>query len=120
MFGIETITAGSFITVVFLTSALITPIFGALIDKFGKIGYMMLCSLLLFALSQIIFLIYPADVNQYMTLVPLCIMGLFYATYAAIFWPCIPLIVEKNVVGTAYGVVTISFIIYIFSFFIFL
>jgi len=32
-------------------------------------------------------------------------MGIFYATYAAIFWPCIPLIVEKNMIGTAYGVV---------------
>jgi MFS family permease len=51
MFGIETKRAGSFITVVFLTSALITPIFGVLVDKFGKIGYMMLSSLVLFAVS---------------------------------------------------------------------
>jgi len=32
-------------------------------------------------------------------------VGLFYATYAAIFWPCISLVVKEHMTGTAYGVV---------------
>lgn len=64
----------------------------------------MLASLLLFLVSHITFMCLPSDAGA-LVLVPLIFMGLFYATYAAVFWPCIPLVVDKKVVGTAYGVV---------------
>ena len=51
MYGIPTTRAGSYLTVVFLTSALITPFFGILTDKYGKIAYTMLLSLILFSFS---------------------------------------------------------------------
>jgi hypothetical protein len=33
-------------------------------------------------------------------------MGLFYSGYAAVLWPCIPMVVSKKSVGTAFGVTT--------------
>ena len=33
-------------------------------------------------------------------------MGIFDATFPAIFWPCTPLVVDKKIVGSAYGLIT--------------
>jgi len=51
MFSIETTNAGSYISSVFIISATITPFFGILVDKFGRICYMMLFSLITFLIS---------------------------------------------------------------------
>jgi len=39
-------------------------------------------------------------------IIPLVFMGLFYSFYAAIMWPCIPLVLSEKVVGTGFGVTT--------------
>lgn len=66
----------------------------------------MLVSLCLFLTSHIFFLSYDGGLaHDWEILIPLVMMGFFYATYAAVFWPCIPLVVEEKVVGTAYGIV---------------
>lgn len=92
-------------TPIFIISAVVTPFFGFIIDKIGKIGYFMLTSLILFLCSHILFVVFPENIEIIYALIPMIIMGLFYATYAAVFWPCIPLVVDKRLVGTAYGVV---------------
>lgn len=51
MFGIDSVTAGNYISTVFIISAAITPFFGLFVDKFGKICYMMLLSLIMFLVS---------------------------------------------------------------------
>ncbi len=33
-------------------------------------------------------------------------IGLFYASYAAVFWPCVALVVKRIVIGTSYGIIT--------------
>ena len=33
-------------------------------------------------------------------------MGVFYSFYAAVLWPCIPMTVPENSVGTAFGIAT--------------
>jgi hypothetical protein len=93
------------LTPIFIISAVVTPFFGFIIDKIGKIGYFMLTSLILFLCSHILFVVFPENIEIIYALIPMIIMGLFYATYAAVFWPCIPLVVDKRLVGTAYGVV---------------
>ena len=105
VYGVPNTTAGSYISIIFICSAVITPFFGAIIDRVGKAGHFMLYSLILFLGSHILFLNLPTDVDHTILLIPLVMMGLFYATYAAVFWPCIPLVVEKKLVGTAYGIV---------------
>jgi hypothetical protein len=35
---------------------------------------------------------------------PLVLMGVFYSSYAAVLWPCVPLVLEKKYVGTGFGV----------------
>jgi hypothetical protein len=48
-------------------------------------------------------------------IIPIIMTGLFYASYAAIIWPCkkhylnigVPLVVESNMTGTAFGIIFI-------------
>ncbi len=44
--------------------------------------------------------------NTYFTylLIPLLLLGIFYASYAAVLWPCIPLICDKKILGTGFGI----------------
>jgi len=30
-------------------------------------------------------------------------MGIFYSSYAAVLWPCIPMVLDKKYVGTGFG-----------------
>jgi nitrate/nitrite transporter NarK len=106
MYGFTPDEAGNFITIIYIIAALITPLFGMFTDRFGKRADLMLVSLVLFIISNLLFAYLPEDSSHGLILLPLILSGLFYSTYAAIFWPCVPLIVDKNKVGTAFGVIT--------------
>ena len=102
-FNISNEIAGLYLMVVFLIAALVTPFFGILFDRVGKrsIGLLIALGLLIFGLLMITF--FPSHINAPLILVPLVCLGVFYPTFAAAFWPCIPRVVEKKTLGTAYG-----------------
>lgn len=102
-FNISNETAGLYLMVVFLIAALVTPFFGIIFDRVGKrsIGLLIALSLLIFGLLMITF--FPSQINAPIILVPLVCLGIFYPTFAAAFWPCIPRVVEKKTLGSAYG-----------------
>ena len=106
MFGVETTTAGLYLMIIYIISACVTPFFGKICDKYGNRASMMIFPLCLFVVAITLLIFYPADVPGAATLFPLICTGIFYSTYAAIFWPCIALVVEKRTLGTAYGIVT--------------
>jgi len=33
-------------------------------------------------------------------------MGIFYSSYAAVLWPCLPIILPKEIIGTGFGLTT--------------
>ena len=35
---------------------------------------------------------------------PLILMGIFYGIYAATLWPCLPLILSKDLLGSGFGI----------------
>lgn len=39
-------------------------------------------------------------------ILPLVLMGIFYSFYAAVLWPCIPIICIPQIVGTGFGICT--------------
>ena len=105
MYNIPTGIAGVYLLVIYLSASIVTPMFGMVVDKYGRRVLLMILSITLFLVALVVFCIIPSDCNKIIPLVPLVLIGLFYATYAAIFWPCIPLVVEQNKQGTAFGVV---------------
>lgn len=105
MYGISSSTAGLYLLTVYMSASFITPIFGLIVDKYARRVIMMIISVCIFVAALLIFLSIPSDCNALLPLIPLILTGIFYSTYAAIFWPCIPIVVEPKMCGTAFGVV---------------
>ena len=92
--------AGIYMGVPFLISALMVPVFGIIIDKFGKRAYITLLSGVLCVLSFVLFYLLEP-------IIPLIILGLTYSIFAAVIWPSISVVVNnENALGLAYGVTT--------------
>ncbi len=106
MFNVSNDTAGLYLMIIYLIAACVTPFFGKICDKYGNRATMMIFPLAMFVVALTVLIYYPKDISGAATLFPLICTGLFYSTYAAIFWPCIALVVEKRTLGTAYGIVT--------------
>jgi nitrate/nitrite transporter NarK len=107
-FGFTNQQAGFCIPIVYICSAVITPLFGKFTDAKGKRVFWMLLASSLFFIDHLVIAFLPDTTQGHPNWAMLAVLlgvGLFYATYAAIFWPCIPLVVRANMIGTAYGVV---------------
>lgn len=108
-FGFDEDDAGEYIAIVYLISAIITPLFGLYLDRFGKRVKCILVSSLIYIVVNIFITVVKTsptnDPNYYMII---CLLGvaLFYSIYAGVFWPCIPLVVEQRIMGLALGVTT--------------
>lgn len=107
-FGFSPSSAGNFIPIIYICAAVLIPLFGIYIDNHGKRALLMLASCIIFVIDHLAIAFLPdseAGSPNYGMVVILFGVGLFYATYAAIYWPCIPLVVEEKVTGTAFGIV---------------
>ena len=99
-------TAGNLVSIPYFQAAVITPMFGTLIDRLGKRGFFMILSSLLAIGVHFFWFALPGCERCWLSVVPLIIFGIFYSCYASVIWPSIPLVVEKNLIGTAFGLVT--------------
>ena len=100
-FGLELSVADALLGVPFIISAVASPFLGFAVDKLGKRAWLLLVSsaVLVFAHCMLgLTMTYPA--------VGLVFIGIAYSLYAAAIWPSIPYVVEKQLVGTAYGLTT--------------
>ncbi|CAD8149664.1 unnamed protein product [Paramecium pentaurelia] len=93
----------------YFISASVTPIIGYFIDQIGKRPIFLIISGNLLLLSTII---YSKNVDcsiedQCFSLVLLAqlINGIFFALYAPVIWPCIPICVNANSQGTGFGII---------------
>jgi MFS family permease len=80
---------------------ILAPFAGRLVDKVGKRATMMIVGSLIMIPSHLIMgvtKIYPAY--------PMIILGAAFVLVPAAMWPSIPLIVRKERVGTAFGLMT--------------
>jgi len=109
-FGFSQVNAGNYIPIVYVAAALITPLFGLLTDYYGRKVLLMLLSSLVFLACHLVmaFLSDTTDEGRvnYGIIGVLVGIGLFYASYAAVFWPCVALVVKRIVIGTSYGIIT--------------
>lgn len=91
--------AGLFMSVPFMIGAVLTPIFGIIIDKIGKRAHFIIISSSSSIISfSLFFHIQP--------LIPLALLGITYSVFASTIWPTVSLICSKRLVGAAYGVMT--------------
>jgi MFS family permease len=94
-------TAGGTTTIIIFASMVFAPIFGGLLDKFGRRASVMVLGSILMVpsfLTMAFTTVAPA--------IPMVVLGASFVLVPAAMWPSIPLIVEKNRVGTAFGLTT--------------
>jgi len=104
---------GTVLGIPYVMSACLAPFLGYAVDKVGrKPVWLLLCSAII-SIAYAVLLFMPADIAVWsplsfkMYLAPLLgmmLMGFSYSLCAASLWPCIPLLVEERMVGTAYGI----------------
>ena len=97
--------AGDLLTIVYMVSAFLTPLFGIFIDKFGYRLYLMIFALSILIIPHCLFIFLPDESHKIWIIVSLFLIGVFFSLHGAIFWSCIPLIVEDSKQGIAFGIV---------------
>lgn len=94
-------TAGGTTTIIIFASMVFAPFFGQWVDRFGRRATVMVIGSLLMIPSFLLMaftMIPPAF--------PMIVLGAAFVMVPAAMWPSIPLIVEENRVGTAFGLTT--------------
>ncbi|HUI10167.1 MAG TPA: MFS transporter [Bacteroidota bacterium] len=94
-------TAGGTTTIIIFASMVFAPVFGRMVDSVGRRATMMVAGSVMMV---------PAFLLMAFTMVPpafpMIMLGVSFVLVPAAMWPSIPLIVEKNRVGTAFGLTT--------------
>jgi len=107
-FGFNSKSAGSLILIIYISSAIINPLFGFFIDKIGKRGKFILVSAGICFFTHFLLLVLHDGTElspNYGVIGALLAKGLFISILSPVFWPCISLVVDKKATGTAYGIV---------------
>ena len=99
-FGYSVTLAGSIASALIFGTMIFTPIFGWLVDRFGKRAtLMMLGSLLLIPCHLLIGFTYIPPI------IPIFVVGIALSLVPAALWAAIPMMVPENRLGTAFGVI---------------
>jgi len=94
-------TAGGVTSIIIFASMILAPFAGHLVDKIGKRATLMIIGSLIMIPSHLLMgitKVYPAF--------PMISLGAAFVLVPAAMWPSIPLIVRKERVGTAFGLMT--------------
>lgn len=91
--------ASQVVSISFVISAIFTPAIGRLVDRFGRAAWITASSLFLLCLTHAMF-------SSYHHSLVMVILGLSYSGFVASIWPLVPLTVEEENVGFAYGIMT--------------
>ena len=91
--------AGVYMSIPFIIGIFFVPLFGYLIDKFGKRAHLSLLSAILGLFCFFLFITITP-------LIPLIILGLTYSLFASVIWPSIAIVTTKEMAGLAFGIST--------------
>ena len=94
-------TAGGISSIIIFASMILAPFAGRLVDKVGRRATLMIIGSLIMIPSHLLMgvtKIYPAY--------PMMTLGAAFVLVPAAMWPSVPLIVRKERVGTAFGLMT--------------
>ncbi len=107
-FGFTSKTAGDLLLILYLQPVFLTPVFGIITDKVGKRMIMTILSIALQIIVQALFAFSGEGTEEeplwICAITGLVILGIFYSMFRVVLFSCIPLVVEKKILGMAYGV----------------
>ncbi len=94
-------TAGGITSIVIVASMILAPFAGRLVDKIGKRASLMVFGSLILIPAHLLL-----GVTRINPIFPMVVLGAAFVLVPAAMWPSIPLIVKKERVGTAFGLMT--------------
>jgi MFS family permease len=94
-------TAGGITSIIIFASMVCAPFAGHLVDKIGKRASLMVIGSLILIPSHLVM-----GLTKINPVFPMIALGAAFVLIPAAMWPSIPLVVRKEVVGTAYGLMT--------------
>jgi len=94
-------TAGGTTTIIIAASMFLAPFAGQLVDKVGKRASLMVVGSLLMIPSFLIMAF-----TMVAPKLPMMMLGAAFVLVPAAMWPAVPLIVRKEMVGSAFGLIT--------------
>ncbi len=94
-------TAGGTTSIIIFASMCFAPFAGGLVDRIGRRASLMVLGALLMIPCYLVLAF--TMVPPYL---PMILLGAAFVLVPAAMWPSVPLIVEKNIVGTAFGLMT--------------
>jgi MFS family permease len=96
-----TSTAGGISSIVIFASMVCAPFAGHLVDKIGRRASLMIVGSLILIPSHLCM-----GLTRINPVLPMAALGVAFVLIPAAMWPSIPLIVRKETVGTAFGLMT--------------
>jgi MFS family permease len=94
-------TAGGLSSIIIFASMVCAPFAGHLVDRFGKRATLMIVGSLIMIPSHLVM-----GVTKLYPVWPMIALGVAFVLVPAAMWPSVPLIVKKEHVGTAFGLMT--------------
>jgi MFS family permease len=94
-------TAGGISSIIIFASMVLAPFAGRLVDKIGKRATLMIIGSLLMIPSHL-----AMGMTKIYPVLPMITLGAAFVLVPAAMWPSVPLIVRKERVGTAFGMMT--------------
>ena len=94
-------TAGGTTSIVILASMLCAPFAGRLVDRVGRRASLMVAGALLLVVAHL-----ALGLTALPPAAPMVVLGAAFVLVPAAMWPSVPLLVEKERVGTAFGLMT--------------
>lgn len=110
-FGFSLETSGQIATILPYGTIVFTPLFGWVVDKYGKSASLMFLGSLLLILVH-----FSLSLTSFSPYVAIFFLGVAFSLVPAAMWPAVAKIVEENKLGTAYG---LMFFIQNFGLFLF-
>lgn len=94
-------TAGGISSIIIFASMILAPFAGRMVDKIGRRATLMIIGSLLMIPSHLVM-----GVTRIYPVFPMIVLGAAFVLVPAAMWPSVPLIVRKERVGTAFGLMT--------------
>ncbi len=103
-FGIEDSVAGTMIAMIPFFTIIFTPLFGILVDKFGKAPRWMILGSAAVLSGHLLIAFAPLGV-PFWGYAGIALLGLGYSLVPSAMWPSVPKIVPEKSLGTAYSLI---------------
>ncbi|MCF8388778.1 MAG: MFS transporter, partial [Bacteroidales bacterium] len=97
-FGMGLSQSGKIASILYWVTMFATPLFGLVVDKFGRSATLMIFGSILLTLIHLTFAL-----TYFNPIVPLVLLGIAIALVPAAMWPAVAKIVPEKRIGSAYG-----------------